>query len=186
MNLLFRESPKLPRPAGSLPGAEASGLTEAALREERLPFSVRVVRGEGDLRKAVAIRHAAYARHVPDLAERLPLGEGVEPLYLDQLDLSAFESSAPSVGLHALNLALVVVKLSALVLFVWFALPHFTAVKDDLVQMFAANGAGLAAGTVNAIAGGGSLITNETMGASRMTLPPIAPAGSMAEISSTP
>ncbi|MDG1583390.1 non-ribosomal peptide synthetase [Pseudomonas sp. GOM6] len=40
-----------------------------------------------------------------DLAERLPLGEGVEPLYLDLLDLSAFESSAPEVQLHPLNLA---------------------------------------------------------------------------------
>jgi amino acid adenylation domain-containing protein/non-ribosomal peptide synthase protein (TIGR01720 family) len=40
-----------------------------------------------------------------DLAERLPLGEGVEPLYLDQLDLSAFDSSAPAVQLHPLNLA---------------------------------------------------------------------------------
>ncbi|SIR86494.1 non-ribosomal peptide synthase domain TIGR01720/amino acid adenylation domain-containing protein [Aquipseudomonas alcaligenes] len=40
-----------------------------------------------------------------DLAERLPLGESVEPLYLDQLDLSAFDSSAPEVQLHPLNLA---------------------------------------------------------------------------------
>ncbi|MBC9250735.1 hypothetical protein A9179_10650 [Pseudomonas alcaligenes] len=40
-----------------------------------------------------------------DLAERLPLGEGVEPLYLDQLDLCAFEASAPAVQLHPLNLA---------------------------------------------------------------------------------
>ncbi|WP_218569288.1 non-ribosomal peptide synthetase [Pseudomonas sp. F(2018)] len=40
-----------------------------------------------------------------DLAERLPLGEGVEPLYLDQLDLSAFEASPPAVQLHPLNLA---------------------------------------------------------------------------------
>jgi amino acid adenylation domain-containing protein/non-ribosomal peptide synthase protein (TIGR01720 family) len=40
-----------------------------------------------------------------DLAERLPLGEGVEPLYVDQLGLCAFESSAPSVKLHPLNLA---------------------------------------------------------------------------------
>ncbi|MBC9250734.1 hypothetical protein A9179_10645 [Pseudomonas alcaligenes] len=40
-----------------------------------------------------------------DLAERLPLGEGVEPLYLDQLDLSAVEASAPAVQLHPLNLA---------------------------------------------------------------------------------
>ena len=56
-------------------------LNRLALREERLPFSVRVVRGEGDLRKAVAIRHAAYARHVPDLAERLR-----EPEDLDRED----------------------------------------------------------------------------------------------------
>ncbi|MBD9416215.1 amino acid adenylation domain-containing protein [Pseudomonas sp. PDM16] len=40
-----------------------------------------------------------------DLAERLPLGEAVEPLYLDQLDLSAFEASKPAVQLHPLNLA---------------------------------------------------------------------------------
>jgi hypothetical protein len=56
-------------------------LNRLALREERLPFSVRVVRGEGDLRKAVAIRHAAYARHVPDLAEHLR-----EPEALDRED----------------------------------------------------------------------------------------------------
>ncbi|MDP3519202.1 MAG: hypothetical protein Q8S02_01125 [Hydrogenophaga sp.] len=56
-------------------------LNRLALKEERLPFSVRVVRGEGDLRKAVAIRHAAYARHVPDLAERLR-----EPEDLDRED----------------------------------------------------------------------------------------------------
>ena len=40
-----------------------------------------------------------------DLAERLPLGEGVELLYLDQLDLSAFDAVAPTVQLHPLNLA---------------------------------------------------------------------------------
>ncbi|WP_218276613.1 non-ribosomal peptide synthetase, partial [Pseudomonas sp. HMWF032] len=40
-----------------------------------------------------------------DLAERLPLSSAVEPLYLDQLDLSACDSSAPEVQLHPLNLA---------------------------------------------------------------------------------
>ena len=40
-----------------------------------------------------------------DLTERLPLSSSVEPLYLDQLDLSAFDSSAPEVQLHPLNLA---------------------------------------------------------------------------------
>lgn len=39
--------------------------------EERLPFTIRLVRDPADLRKAIAIRHAAYARHVPALAETL-------------------------------------------------------------------------------------------------------------------
>ncbi|MEI8324426.1 MAG: hypothetical protein WCH44_03510 [Betaproteobacteria bacterium] len=38
---------------------------------ERLPFTVRVVRSEEDLLKAVAVRHAAYARHMPTFAETL-------------------------------------------------------------------------------------------------------------------
>jgi hypothetical protein len=41
------------------------------MAEEILPFTVRVVRNESDLRKAVDIRHHAYARHLPDLAESL-------------------------------------------------------------------------------------------------------------------
>ncbi|MBD9416216.1 amino acid adenylation domain-containing protein [Pseudomonas sp. PDM16] len=40
-----------------------------------------------------------------DLAERLPLSSAVEPLYLDQLGLSAFEASTPAIQLHPLNLA---------------------------------------------------------------------------------
>ncbi len=39
--------------------------------EERLPFSVRVVSDAEALDKAVHIRHAAYARHVPGLANTL-------------------------------------------------------------------------------------------------------------------
>jgi len=38
---------------------------------ERLPFRICVVRGAGDLHKAVQIRHLAYARHVPGLAREL-------------------------------------------------------------------------------------------------------------------
>lgn len=41
------------------------------LLEERLPFTVRLVRTEHELAKAVAIRHAAYARHLPEFAEQL-------------------------------------------------------------------------------------------------------------------
>jgi hypothetical protein len=50
-------------------------LNSAATREERLPFTVRLVRNEADLRKAVAIRHSAYARHVPEFAEKLKAPE---------------------------------------------------------------------------------------------------------------
>src|ERR1017187_10227661 len=54
----------------------AAGVIQQALpgvrmTEERLPFTVRVVRGEEALHKAVAIRQAAYARHVPAFAEKL-------------------------------------------------------------------------------------------------------------------
>ena len=44
---------------------------DPAPAEERLPFSVRVVSDAEALDKAVHIRHAAYARHVPDLARTL-------------------------------------------------------------------------------------------------------------------
>jgi len=45
------------------------------LREEHLPFTVRVVGTEEDLRKAIYIRHAAYSRHVPEFAASLVLPE---------------------------------------------------------------------------------------------------------------
>lgn len=80
---LIGNAPKAPvRPAATW-GREnrLETLNRLALREERLPFSVRVVRGESDLHKAVAVRHAAYARHVPDLAEQLR-----EPEALDRED----------------------------------------------------------------------------------------------------
>ena len=38
---------------------------------ERLPFTIRRVDNEADLWKAVRVRHAAYARHVPDFAREL-------------------------------------------------------------------------------------------------------------------
>jgi hypothetical protein len=45
------------------------------MAEERLPFTVRLVRDEADLAKAVHIRHAAYARHVPTFADTLRFPE---------------------------------------------------------------------------------------------------------------
>lgn len=58
-------------------GADASAKVQrndcqsVPMTVERLPFTVRVVGSEAQLRKAVAIRQAAYARHVPALAEQL-------------------------------------------------------------------------------------------------------------------
>jgi len=56
--------------------AYAAGVVNPALQamqmeEERLPFTIRVVRGDDALQKAVAIRQAAYARHVPAFAAKL-------------------------------------------------------------------------------------------------------------------
>jgi len=45
------------------------------MSEERLPFTVRLVRNEEDLAKAVHIRHSAYARHVPTFADTLRFPE---------------------------------------------------------------------------------------------------------------
>lgn len=61
-------------PIMSLPPIVARGANPGpapARPEERLPFSVRVVSDAEALEKAVHIRHAAYARHVPDLARTL-------------------------------------------------------------------------------------------------------------------
>jgi hypothetical protein len=46
-----------------------------AMPTERLPFTIRRVDSEDSLRKAVSIRHAAYARHVPDFARTLSVPE---------------------------------------------------------------------------------------------------------------
>ena len=48
------------------------------MAEERLPFIVRVVQNEADLRKAVQVRQTAYCRHVPELAELLRAHESYD------------------------------------------------------------------------------------------------------------
>jgi hypothetical protein len=48
------------------------------LPTERLPFTVRRVETEDSLWKAVGIRHAAYARHVPDFARTLAAPEACD------------------------------------------------------------------------------------------------------------
>jgi hypothetical protein len=52
-------------------GAMAQTLPQARMAEERLPFTVRVVCSDDALDKAVTIRQAAYARHVPAFAAKL-------------------------------------------------------------------------------------------------------------------
>lgn len=45
---------------------------------ERLPFTIRPVQSEEDMRKAVRVRHAAYARHVPEFARSLKQPEAAD------------------------------------------------------------------------------------------------------------
>jgi hypothetical protein len=64
-------------------GAHAGGVLNQVLQgarttEERLPFTVRVVRSDDALEKAVTIRHAAYARHVPAFAAKLGAPESYD------------------------------------------------------------------------------------------------------------
>lgn len=50
----------------------------SALPVERLPFTVRRVESEDSLWKAIGIRHAAYARHVPEFARSLAAPEACD------------------------------------------------------------------------------------------------------------
>jgi hypothetical protein len=59
----------------------AMELLDDAAAVERLPFTVSIARDDEQLRKAVTMRHAAYARHVPELAELL---KAPEPLDHDE------------------------------------------------------------------------------------------------------
>ena len=54
------------------------GANTESLVDERLPFTIRVVQSEKDLHKAVHIRHAAYMRHVPGLAQSLVSAEDMD------------------------------------------------------------------------------------------------------------
>lgn len=65
-------------PLGAPPSMLFRGLPPRQLVEERLPFSVRIVRDEADLDKAVSIRHAAYERHIPAVAALLEKPEATD------------------------------------------------------------------------------------------------------------
>ncbi|MBS0293813.1 MAG: hypothetical protein JSS01_14990 [Proteobacteria bacterium] len=74
---LIAELPTVPLSPGVAREIDPSPIAIAGMSagrdriEERLPFSVRVVSDAETLAKAVHVRHAAYARHVPDLARTL-------------------------------------------------------------------------------------------------------------------
>ena len=50
-------------------------VNDASQTEECLPFTVRLVQNHHDLSKAVAIRHSAYGRHMPEVASTLQAPE---------------------------------------------------------------------------------------------------------------
>ena len=59
-------------------GSAINGASLSAPNVERLPFTVRLVRNDQDLMKAVDIRHSAYARHMPVFAETLAQPEALD------------------------------------------------------------------------------------------------------------
>lgn len=72
----------------SRPAAHAA--PEFLKTEERLPFTVRIVADRESLQKAVAVRHSAYARHVPDFAATLATPEAED--FLDDAVVLLAES----------------------------------------------------------------------------------------------
>jgi len=58
-------------PGAFVPSMASAEAADKPVVEELLPFSLRLVRNQSDLDKAIHIRHSAYARHLPGLAETL-------------------------------------------------------------------------------------------------------------------
>jgi hypothetical protein len=90
-----------------LTATAVSGAREPAIATERLPFTIRCVESDDDLRKAVRIRHAAYARHIPAFAQSLREPEpadydddAVVLLAESKLDGSALGSTRIRTNLH--------------------------------------------------------------------------------------
>jgi GNAT superfamily N-acetyltransferase len=84
-----------------------AGVAAPAIQTERLPFTIRVVEDDDSLWKAVRIRHAAYARHVPEFARTLAVPEecdyeddSVVLLAESRLDGSALGTARIQTNLH--------------------------------------------------------------------------------------
>lgn len=72
---LFQAAVSTKRPAARALQANLDGDGPVV---ERLPFTIRCVQSEEELRKAVKVRQAAYARHVPEFARSLALPEAAD------------------------------------------------------------------------------------------------------------
>lgn len=75
---MYTQSISVPRTSIMLGEPSAIHAPASPGNEERLPFTVKLVRTEEDLKKAVQIRQAAYARHMPGVADKLHLPEAVD------------------------------------------------------------------------------------------------------------
>lgn len=64
---------------------------------ERLPFTIKRVHSDEDMRKAVQVRHAAYARHIPAFAQTLLLPEAAD--YADDAIVLLAESKLDGTAL---------------------------------------------------------------------------------------
>ena len=53
--------------------AAANAVPPEHQKTERLPFTIRVVRDDSGLQKAVQMRRAAYSRHLPEFAENMTI-----------------------------------------------------------------------------------------------------------------
>lgn len=69
---------RVPRASIMLGDPQALSSGSSADTQERLPFTVRLVRTAEDLRKAVQVRQQAYARHMPEVAQKLIVPEDVD------------------------------------------------------------------------------------------------------------
>lgn len=58
--------------------SSSRGLQHTVMLDQALPFTIRVVRDEADLMKAVLIRQAAYGRHLPQFAQTLSVPEALD------------------------------------------------------------------------------------------------------------
>ena len=78
---MFNSKPSPPTAtahAGQAPVCYPSSPDPVLMTEELLPFTLRVVRSQESLEKAVHIRHAAYARHLPEFAQTLKEPEAAD------------------------------------------------------------------------------------------------------------